>query len=103
MSGEVVVREERGLVMAMSANEAADRMKRLKAFVQSVMVKDVDFGVIPGTGTKPTLYQPGAQKLTELYELSIDFETTTAVEDWDKPFFHYRKRCKVVVGAMLNL
>lgn len=90
----LVARDEpRGLVMAMSANEARQRMLELKAFVQSVMVAEVDYGIIPGTGSKPTLYQPGAQKLAELYELSIDFETPTAVEDWDHSFFHYRKRC----------
>lgn len=81
-----------GLVMIVSPKESLKRLQQLQAFVQSVMVKEVDYGVIPGT-TKPTLYQPGAQKLAEIYGFSATFEDVETVEDWEKPFFLYRKRC----------
>lgn len=81
-----------GLAMVMSPAEATRRLMELQAFVKDAMVPEVDFGVIPGT-QKPTLYQPGAQKLAELYGFTFDFVDVATVEDWDKPFFFYRRRC----------
>lgn len=81
------------LAMTTSPIEARRRYEELQAFVQAAMVDGVDFGVIPGTGNKPTLYQPGAQKLAELYAFSVEFHDVSAVEDFDKPLFHYRKKC----------
>ena len=40
------------------------------------MVKGEDYGVIPGTGSKPTLLKPGAEKLCVLFKLSTKIETT---------------------------
>jgi hypothetical protein len=81
-----------GLVMVVSPSEARRRLEELRAFVRSVMVKDVDYGKIPGTD-KDSLYQPGAQKLAEIYGFATSFEDVESVQDWDKPFFLYRKRC----------
>jgi len=81
-----------GLTMATSPAEAMRRLQQLQAFVQEVMKEDIDFGVIPGTD-KPTLLQPGAQKLCEIYGFSQSFQDVRAVEDWDKPLFHYEVRC----------
>lgn len=88
-----------GLMMVVSPKEAKKRLQQLQAFVQSVMVKEVDYGIIPGTA-KPTLYQPGAQKLAEIYGFAPTIEDVETVEDWDKPFFFYRKRC--VLNARRN-
>jgi hypothetical protein len=81
------------LAMTTSPVEARARYEELQAFVQAAMVPGVDFGVIPGTGNKPTLYQPGAQKLAELYAFSVSFDDVGAIEDFDKGLFHYRKKC----------
>lgn len=95
-NGEMIVSRERydGLVMAVSPAEAKRRVQQLQAFVQEVMIGGVDFGVIPGT-EKPSLYQPGAQKLAELYGFAHDFIDVVSVEDWEKPFFFYRRKCKL--------
>lgn len=87
------IAEYHGLEMAVSPVEAKRRLQSLQAFVQSVMVKDADFGVIPGTGEKPTLLQPGAQKLAELYGLSHRFEVVEQVKDWERGFFYFEYRC----------
>ena len=87
-----VDRTYQGLQMAMAPAEALRRVQELQAFVKEVMVQGEDYGVIPGT-EKPTLLQPGAQKLAEIYGLAPHFADVTVVEDWDKPFFHYRKKC----------
>lgn len=81
-----------GLVMVVSPAEARRRVQELQAFVQEVMIQGVDFGTIPGTD-KPSLFQPGAQKLAELYGFAHDFADVTSVEDWDRPFFFYRRKC----------
>lgn len=83
-----------GLVMAVAPAEALKRMQELQAFVKTVMREGVDYGVIPGTGIKkPSLYQPGAQKLAEIYGFSVTFEDNGSVLDWREPFFFFRKVC----------
>ena len=56
-----------------SPQQLAARLEELKqerglmaAFFKDVMVEGHDYGIIPGT-EKPTLFKPGAEKLTELY------------------------------------
>lgn len=56
--------------------------------MQTAMVKDVDFGTIPGT-PKPTLYKPGAEKLLSMFHLAAKPE----VEDLSTPdTIRYRVR-----------
>lgn len=90
-----VDRTYQGLQMAVAPAEALRRVQELQAFVKEVMVHGEDYGVIPGTD-KPTLLQPGAQKLCEIYGMAPHFDDVTVVEDWDKPFFHYRKKCALM-------
>jgi hypothetical protein len=95
-STAIEVRRDDSAALAMvgTADEARARLEELQRFVKSVMVEGVDFGVIPGTGDKPALYQPGAQKLCEIYGLSIDFEDRPGcVEDYEHGLFVYKKRC----------
>lgn len=51
----------------------ADLVARLDAIKEAqkvAMVKDTDYGVIPGTD-KPTLFKPGAEKLAALFQLDV--------------------------------
>lgn len=41
---------------------ALAELKALRTFVKAELRPGVDYGVVPGTGPKPTLLQPGAQK-----------------------------------------
>lgn len=59
-----------------SVQEMAQKLEDMKAkialvnqFFKDIMDKDIDFGIIPGT-PKPSLYQPGADKLCALYNLA---------------------------------
>ena len=62
-----------------------------------LMVKDVDYGTVPGTD-KPTLLQPGADKLCNLFSLTVEYEITENVKDWTgkdhggEPFFYFEVR-----------
>lgn len=93
----VPVDDYQGLQMVVAPNEAQRRLQALQAFVQKNMKEGInqDYGVIPGTGTKPTLLKPGGEKLAEIYGLSWSYEDITAVEDWERGFFFYRKKCRI--------
>ena len=46
------------------------------------MTKDTDYGVVPGTGTKPTLLKPGAEKLPTFFGLAPVFVSECIVEEF---------------------
>ena len=75
-----------------------ERHQYLLSFVKNQMVKDVDYGVIPGTNGKPTLLKSGAEKLCRLFNLSADISLGYSIEDftgkeYGEPLFYYRYRC----------
>jgi hypothetical protein len=88
----VIDAEYEGLQMVVAPAEALRRVQELQAFVQKVMVAGVDYGTIPGTD-KPSLFQPGAQKLAELYGFAWEFKDDGSIQDWNAPLFVFRKRC----------
>lgn len=55
--------------MASRLNEMRVKLDLVQQFFKDIMVKDLDYGIIPGTD-KPCLYKPGAEKLCELYGFS---------------------------------
>ena len=59
---------------AASAGELVARMDVIKQAMEQAMRADVDYGVIPGTGSKPTLLKPGAEKLGVLFQLDLQPE-----------------------------
>jgi hypothetical protein len=79
----------------LSVGEMQHRIQELQAFVRSQMVKDVDYGVIPGT-KKPTLYKSGAEKLAAMYGFAQHVEVANKIEDWEREFFHYEVRVQLV-------
>jgi hypothetical protein len=76
---------------------AIERYRGLQEFVRTVLVKGEDYGTIPGTN-KPTLYKPGAEKLSEMYGLAITLpaDRMHRVERWEEGFWHYEVTCVVV-------
>jgi hypothetical protein len=85
----------------------AKQRRDLMATIQhELLVKDVDFGQIPGTN-KPTLLKPGAEKLCSLFGLSPSFELEQVIEDWTGekfsgvPFFYYRYKCRLTKNGVL--
>src|SRR5437899_2637365 len=103
---EYEVAEREHLMPAISIEAAVERFNILVEFVKTVMRKDVDFGVIPGTD-KPTLLKPGAEKLCTLFGLTSRFQLIEKVEDWtgrdhnNEAFFYYLYRCQLYRNGML--
>ncbi|MFA6307089.1 MAG: hypothetical protein WC639_04770 [Patescibacteria group bacterium] len=72
--------------------EAVNKFQKL---VHACMVPNHDYGVIPGTN-KPTLLKPGAEKIAKLLGLADTYEVVEKIEDWNKPFFSYLIKCRLV-------
>ena len=74
---EIVVRDPIPLPLTpreMTVDEMVAQVALIDEVSDKVMVEDVHFGVIPGTGKKPTLLKPGAEKLGVLFRLGPRFE-----------------------------
>jgi hypothetical protein len=79
----------------MAPDEAAALDKSLRDMMQAVLRKDVDFGVIPGTGTKPTLLKPGAEKLLQWFGFGHETEKVETERDADGARIGVTYRCTV--------
>ena len=69
--------------------------------IQSTLEEGHDFGVIPGTGNKPTLLKPGAEKILMLLGLTSSYEITAKEEDWERGLFAYTIRCSLHKNGQL--
>ena len=90
-NNSIIVFDENVALQAAQARKAI--VVRLRD--SNVLREGVDFGKVPGS-KKDTLLKPGAERLCSAFEFSPQFETLTAVEDWDKPLFHYRILCRLI-------
>ncbi len=85
-----------------SVDQALARYQKVKEFVSKILKEDVDFGTIPGTGSKPALLKPGAEKLSTFFGLHPIFEILEKTEDWTgdqhggEAFFYYMYRCNLL-------
>lgn len=109
MSSEII--EARNSVVpvmpVMSVDQFRGQYQLIHQFYDAVMQQDVDYGVIPGTGDKPTLLKPGAQKLGSMFGLAAKFEILEQINDWSgkqhdgEPFLYYRIRANLYQGERL--
>lgn len=71
--------------------------ERMLRELKDILVKDIDYGVIPGT-EKPTLLKPGAEKICTFFGYSPQY-IETCIEDWSgqehggEPLFYYKYTC----------
>lgn len=71
MTGEVVPYEEK--VGALTPFDVRAQVNLIQHILKEVMKKDEHYGVIPGTGTKPTLLKAGAEKLCLTFRLDPQY------------------------------
>ena len=74
-------------------SEREHMLRELKA----LLVENIDYGKIPGTGDKPVLLKPGAEKICAFFGYSPHY-TSEVIEDWDghiygEPLFYYKYTC----------
>jgi len=86
---------------AMSMEVALARRSAIVEFTRRIMVKDQDFGEIPGT-SKPSLLKPGAEKLCNFFGLEPEFTPMVEDIDWTgaqhggEVFCYARYRCRLL-------
>lgn len=95
--------------LVMTPGEAKVRLRELIAFVDEVMIEGEDYGLVDWGGARDKdryiLYQPGAQKLLEIYgyysEPTIDKEVedfgVVSASGWERlPHYYYRVRTRAI-------
>ena len=87
MSNELAVYEQSPLTAA----DIKGQVNLIQDVMKQVMRENEHYGKIPGCGDKPTLLQPGAQKLIMTFRLVPDAEVTVV----DLPREHREYRVKV--------
>jgi len=93
MTNEIIVKDNSALMPAMTIDEAAYRYNAVVEFTKKMMKKGKDYGTIPGTGDKPTLLKPGAEKLCSLFGFYPEFELVDSIRDFDNGVFYFQYRC----------
>src|SRR5262245_11479189 len=89
---------------AMSMELALARREAIVQFTSRIMVKDQDYGEIPGTH-RPTLLKPGAEKLCNFFGLEPEFTPIVEETDWTganhggETFYYVRYRCRLLRNA----
>lgn len=98
MADDLVVREIQELVLPDTDTLIRElkEVRQFQATVKKLLIEGSDWGVIPGT-QKPTLLKPGAEKIDKILHLADTYEIANQVEDWDKGFFHYQFRCRLII------
>src|SRR5208282_4241610 len=74
------------LTPVVTKEEALSQLVGFQDFCKGYLIKDQDFGMIPGTKNE-VLLQPGAQKLAEIYGFYPDYKILDKTEDWNKDPF----------------
>lgn len=77
------------------------KIAQFQTVVQQTLKQNHDFGIVPGTGSKPTLLKPGAEKILMLMGLSSEYEIVEKVQDYDKGFFAYTVRCMLTKNGQV--
>lgn len=71
------------------------KISQFQAIIQKTLKKDHDYGIIPGTGNKPTLLKPGAEKILMLMGLTSIYEIIEKVQDYKNGFFAFTIKCTI--------
>ena len=68
-----------------SPAELVEHHKQVTDLVSQALESGQDYGVIPGTGSKPTLLKPGAERLCVAFGCSPRYEVVESEVDHDRP------------------
>lgn len=76
-------------------DELESQVLLIKEAMQRTLQKGVHYGTIPGT-KKPSLWQPGAEMLCQMFRFQTDLIRTGEYEDWEKGVFSYTYKCRLM-------
>lgn len=80
-------------VISITPYQVKQQVQQIQQLMKEVMLDNTHFGKIPGCGDRPTLLQPGAQKLCLMFGLADDYQ----IEQTDMPNGHREYRVKCVL------
>lgn len=81
--------------IVVSTSESKRRVEELQTFVEEVMVKGVDYGLVNGF-SKPTLLKPGAEKLCDVFGFSKTADVVNRIEQWESGIFAYEVKMTLI-------
>ena len=99
MSEQISGNNALSIIDSVDIQEVSGTISKITQFqkvVQSQLMQNHDYGVIPGT-PKPTLLKPGAEKIIMLLGLRSEFDIVDSTRDFDKGF-QYQVKCKLYRG-----
>lgn len=73
-----------------------NKIKAFQGVIKHQFTEKHDYGIIPGTGNKPVLLKPGAEKICMLMGLSTEFNSIDSTRDFEKGFFQYQIKCRLL-------
>jgi len=76
------------------------KIRQFQQVIRESFVEGHDYGVIPNTD-KPTLLKPGAEKILMLLGLRSEFDIVDSTRDFEKGFFEYQIRCRLLYGDII--
>ena len=108
--GTISIPQPAGAEIWMPVLDLATAVRRhnfMTQVAQTLMVRNIDFGVIPGTKSKPVLLKAGAERLCTVFGMSPEICEEQITEDWTgeqhngEPFFYYRYKCRLTKNGIL--
>lgn len=106
MDTQIMEIDERYISPLVPVKEAMATYEAMREFIKDAMVANRDYGVIPGT-KKPTLLQPGAEKLMRFFSLDFVLLPGQHITDWNgqdhggEPFFYYEFTGRAMRGSRI--
>lgn len=81
---DIITAPSPALSLIVNVDDAIKADRQLQQIVKKAMRPGVDYGLIPGTGNKPTLLKPGMEKLLMWYGLQLELpESRLSILDTD--------------------
>lgn len=82
------------------------RYEMLRKLQKDVLEENVDYGYPAGKrdySQKPSLYKSGAEKLTQLFNLVVDFHEVEAIENEKEVRYKFRCELRTVDGRLVGV
>ena len=76
-----------------TVTQVMQRIVNFQGIIQRSLQEGHDYGVIPGTGNKPTLLKPGAEKILMLMGVTSEYQLIERVQDYEQGFFAFTVKC----------
>lgn len=96
MNNDLAIQQKPTSLTQEGLDHTRDQLALLEKFVSDVLILDQDYGVIPGTGEKPTLLKPGAANIIAAFQCHSEPIPVTALLDVPGNFVAYEHRVDIV-------